>query len=60
MRCERWNIEMENGYILQLGIGGAIKIVKPSVFSGTTSLNALVCPKCGKVELHVDQQPINE
>ena len=54
MKCIKCNTEMEDGYILQLSVGGNIKIAKANMFSNASCPNVIVCPKCGKVELYID------
>ena len=60
MKCINCNVEMEGGYILQLSVGGNIKIVKAGVFRSESCPDVSVCPKCGRVELYVDYNSIKK
>ena len=61
MKCSDCNIEMEGKYVLQLGFGGNIKIVKIDTFGVNEACpEVFVCPTCGKVELYVDYRSIKK
>ena len=58
MKCQNCGTEMENGYTLQLGTSGTIRVVKltGSLVSGRVEVS--VCPTCGKLETYVDYKSI--
>ena len=58
MKCPNCGIDMENGYSLQLGLAGTIRVVKNEHNLTSGGVAVSVCPGCGKVELHVDYKSI--
>lgn len=57
MKCPNCGTEMENNYVLRLGLSGAIKIEKQRNIELQSFLpKILVCPNCGKVDIYVDVQ----
>lgn len=58
MQCVNCNMEMEGGYMLQLGFGGNIRIVQASPLKSEACPDVSVCPRCGKVDLYVDYKSI--
>ena len=54
MKCPNCFGKMENGYMLQLGISGIIRVVEDKDSLSPGKVTVSVCPNCGKVEMLVD------
>jgi predicted RNA-binding Zn-ribbon protein involved in translation (DUF1610 family) len=59
VKCPNCGTEMENNYVLRLGLSGAIKIEKERNIELQSSLPKIsVCPNCGKVDIYVDVESV--
>lgn len=58
MKCPNCGAEMENGYSLQLGFGGIIRVVRKPDSLTSGRIDVSVCPDCGKIESYVDVKSI--